>query len=494
MNLYDVFLQTVRRQPEHVACLDLSRSDRCSYRLLLERIDSAAQSLEKAGTFPGACIGLHCGSGLEYIVWAYAIWKCGGTIVPIAVELVPEEKAEICQGIGINGVITARQDTQVFGPFQNGHAAALTDQMVFLPTTKACSHPPGFSEINAAFIRFTSGTTATSKGVVLSHETVCERIHAANEALEIGPSDTVIWLMSMSYHFTVSVVAYLSFGATIVLCSDHFGSTIVQTAVEQKASLIYGSPQHYRAMVADRSDAMLPSLRLAISTASRLKSETADAFLRRFGIPLSQAYGIIEVGLPCINLNRDQAKRGSVGRPLPAYEIRMRDMASAGDLKAIDVRGKGLIDAYYSPWKTRAEIMPEGWFETGDLGQVDEDGYLYILGRSKEMISVGGMKLFPQEVEAVLESHPAVKEACVFAQEDDRLGEVPSALVTLTSGSAGQLSTAELREYCLRHLTAFKVPQQIEYVDQLPRTASGKLRRWQVGTAPSSVEMERERG
>jgi long-chain acyl-CoA synthetase len=112
----------------------------------------------------------------------------------------------------------------------------------------------------------------------------------------------------------------------------------------------------------------------------------------------------------------EEAKPGSVGLPLPAYRLRLRDMASGGDLKAIDVRGKGMIDAYYRPWRTRAEITTDGWFETGDLGRFDADGYLYILGRSKEMISVGGMKFFPQEVEAVLESHPAIAQACVFAE------------------------------------------------------------------------------
>src|SRR4029077_1038435 len=124
--------------------------------------------------------------------------------------------------------------------------------------------------------------------------------------------------------------------------------------------------------------------------------------------------------LPCINVAGESEKRGSVGRPLPAYEIRMRVVDEyTNDLKAIDVRGKGLFDAYYSPWKTRAELMPQGWFETGDLGKLDEDGYLYIMGRSKEVISVGGMKVFPQEIETVLESHLAVKEACVFAQQHD---------------------------------------------------------------------------
>lgn len=475
MNLYETFVRTVRSQPEHVACLDVSRNDCCSYEMLLQRVDTAAQDLERAGVRRGTCIGLHCATGLEYIIWAYAIWKCGATIVPIAVELAPEEKTSIVMSIGLDGVIT-KPHVQSFVPDHTDLDIILRGDTHFVPTKANVNHPPGFSEINAAFIRFTSGTTAASKGVVLSHETVKDRIQAANDVLKIGPADKIIWLLSMSYHFTVSIVAYLSFGATIILCSDHFGSTIVEIASEHHATLIYGSPLHYFYMGGDRSGTKLPDLRLAISTASALKPEIAEAFLKRFGIPLCQAYGMIEVGLPCINLDGESAKPGSVGRPLPAYEIRMRDIG-AENLKAIDVRGKGFIDAYYSPWKTRAGIMPDGWFETGDLGQVDEDGFLYILGRSKEMISVGGMKLFPQEVEAALESHPAVEEACVFAEHHDRLGEVPIALVKLTREAGHLPSPRELKEYCLKHVSAFKIPHRIEYVEKLPRTASGKLKR-----------------
>jgi acyl-CoA synthetase (AMP-forming)/AMP-acid ligase II len=121
--------------------------------------------------------------------------------------------------------------------------------------------------------------------------------------------------------------------------------------------------------------------------------------------------------------------------------------------------------------------MPDGWFATGDLGKQDEEGYLFLLGRSKESISVAGVKFFPQEVEAVLELHPAVKEACVFAHEHERLGQVPYAQIVLEPEVNQPPSEVELREYCFEHLTAFKVPKHIEYLDTLERTASGKLSR-----------------
>jgi len=479
-NLYQTFLRTVQQQPEAMACLDLGRDQRWTYGRLSDRISEAADRLDAAGIRRGQCIGLHYGSGLDYIVWAYAIWRCGATVVPIATELAADEKAEVCSKIKMDAIVARQGEAKVFEAFLAGPAHALEGAAIWLPLATQFDHPAQFLEVDAAFIRFTSGTTSTAKGVVLSHETVHDRIHAANDALEIGPEDRVVWLLSMSYHFTVSIVSYLTFGATIILCSDHFGSTIVEEAAAEGATLIYGSPQHYSFMASDRTDTRLDNLRLAISTASSLKSEIAAAFLKRFGIALSQAYGIIEVGLPCINLLGESAKPGSVGRVLPAYEIRLID-AGAGDAKAIEVRGKGIVDAYYNPWKPRSEIMTDGWFATGDIGRFDEDGYLFITGRSKEMISVGGMKFFPQEVEAVLESHADVAEAYVYAEAHARLGEVPHALVVAPLNVSTRAAVVELRDYCLLHLTAFKVPQRIEYVDELPRTASGKLRR---GTAP----------
>jgi long-chain acyl-CoA synthetase len=475
INLFEVFCQMANRQPDHPAFVDRTIENVCSYRTLRDRIEHAAAKLKDVGVCPGMCVGLHCGSGLEYVVWAYAIWKCGGVIVPIAVELVGEEKAAICAAIHLGGVISTNKDRNCFEEFQNGPESPLQERLTWIPIGQVTENPPRFTKINAAFIRFTSGTTAASKGVVLSHETVYERIHAANEALQVGSHDRILWLLSMSYHFTVSIVSYLTFGATVILPNDHFGRTIVQAA--KGATFIYGSPVHYHLMAHDRSEVTLPDLRLVISTASSLNEATAEAFYRRFNIPLSQAYGIIEIGLPCINLDRQREKRGSVGRPLSAFEIKTSDVGLGDDLQAISIKGKGIIDAYYHPWKPRKKIMPDGWFATGDLGKVDDDGYLHILGRSKEMISVAGMKVFPQEVEAILESHPGIKEACVFGHEHERMGEVPYARVVLAEDQSLAPSEEDLRKHCQSHLTTFKIPEKIDFVEELPRTASGKLLR-----------------
>jgi len=475
MNLMDVFRERAAVQPDHVAIMGPKDDTLLTYAGLLEAIEAAAQELRRAGLLPGQCVGLLYPSGSEYIIWNYAIWSCGGCVVPIAVELVAEERTRIIREISLAAVVCRTRDLASFKNCHGATAQGLGNGALWAPVQQTVEHPADFSAVNAAFLRFTSGTTGTSKGVVLSHETIFDRIYAANQVLNISPEDRVIWLLSMAHHFAVSIVAYLSFGAAIVLCRNHFAATIIKTTAEHQGTLIYGSPMHYEMMAHDQSDVMLPCLRLAISTTTALARETADQFASRFGIPLTQAFGIIEIGLPSINMEQQPEKAASVGKLLPAYQLRLDDVGLGDDLRAIKLRGKGFFDAYYNPWKTRAEVTEDGWFATGDLGSLDEDGYLWIRGRQKELINVAGMKFFPQELEAILESHPGVQEACVYPHRHERMGELPCAQVVLGPDCTIPPSVEELQQHCGRSVAPYKVPVRIVFVDELLKTASGKI-------------------
>ena len=216
--------------------------------------------------------------------------------------------------------------------------------------------------------------------------------------------------------------------------------------------------------------------RFAIVTTTALRAEIGKAFHARFGRVLNETYGIIELGLPAINTSQAQEKQGSVGQMVPGYELRL-DCSPGQRGGEITVRGEGMLDAYYSPWRSREAILRQtnGWFRTGDLGQLDKDGFLTIVGRSKEMISVGGMKFFPQEVESVLEKHPAVHAACVFGvQDEQRWGEPAMALLVVEEGHAAS-EEAELRAHCKRYLASFKIPGRFQWVERLAYTPSGKM-------------------
>jgi long-chain acyl-CoA synthetase len=389
-------------------------------------------------------------------------------------ELAAAEKSEICRRLALDSVITAGNVSGFLEPFRCGETTSLgRDHLV--PVARSREHPPGFAEVNAAFIRFTSGTTGSSKGVVLSHETIDERIRAANVALAIGPADRVLWVLSMSYHFTVSIVAYLTFGATIVLPPNHFAAAIAAAIERTKATILYASPTHF-ALLADSPEARpLPSLRLAISTTSALDGQVATKFADHYERPISQALGIIEGGLPAIHVDPLAHRAGSVGRVLPPFRLKLEDIGLGPEHQAVLLGGPGFLDAYYDPWQTRDEIMPGGWFRTGDVGHIDADGYLFLRGRSKDVISVMGMKFFPQEVEAVLAAHPLVQAASVFGGRDERWGQSVHARIVTTGDVLTSDLERELRQHCRQQLAAYKVPERIEFVAALPRTASGKV-------------------
>ncbi len=436
---------------------------------------------------PGACVGLHARSGPSYIVATYAAWHRGACVVPVPVELADPEKATVLRTVALDYVISPVDTADFIAPHLHGPPVQLWPGTAVHPVTPLRSRPPGLASVNAAFVRFTSGTTAAAKGVVLSHETIHERIHAANEGLRLGPNDRVVWLLSMAYHFAVSIVSYLSFGAGIILSPNNFAGTILASARRHGGTVVYGSPAHYAWLAAAPAQAQAglpagahagvrpwPELRLPVSTTAAIDRATAEAFRARFGVAVVQALGIIEVGLPFLNLAHAEQRPEAVGQVLPAYELCLEDVGLGPAARAVLLRGPGLVDAYYDPWKPRSAILQGGWFRTGDVAEMGADGCLVLRGRLEEVINVLGMKFFPQEVEAVLAAHPAVECARAFARPDQCLGEVPHAQVVLRSGLTPP-EEGELLAHCRKELAPFKVPESVEVVQALPRTASGKI-------------------
>jgi long-chain acyl-CoA synthetase len=234
----------------------------------------------------------------------------------------------------------------------------------------------------------------------------------------------------------------------------------------------------------DASGVGLPDLRLAISTAEGLRAETARAFAARFGHPVAQALGIIEVGLPVLNLRAAERKPDSLGRPLPDYDVWLRGEdgqpvappTSPDKTGEICIRGPGLFDAYLDPWTpARAVLEPDG-FRTGDQGYFDADGELYLVGRRANRINMAGMKFFSEEVESVLDAHPRVRRSRVSGREHAHLGEIPIAEVE-PADPAHPPTRAELTAHCRARLPAYKIPREFQIVESLPETATGKLAR-----------------
>ena len=267
--------------------------------------------------------------------------------------------------------------------------------------------------LNPAFIRFSSGTTGTSKGIVLSHESLLARVTAANRGLGIGPADRVVWILPMAHHFAVSIMLYLLHGATTIIENSHLAEDVLCARRRSTAARCFTarrfimrcSPRKARA-------APWPTLRLAVSTAATLPLATAQAFDQRYGLPLTQGLGIIEVGLPLLNLQRAREKptsRGPAACPITPAEVR----GARG--RAVSPRAGHVRRLSPSVAHARGGLE-DGWFRTGDLARVDEDGDIHLLGRSHSVINVAGLKCFPEEIEAVLCEVPEVRRARVLGK------------------------------------------------------------------------------
>ena len=401
-------------------------------------------------------VGLLCADGADYIAHALGILRAGGCFVPIAPELSFPERERLIEEVHLDVLV---KHTPSDG--------------LLLEVPSHTSPSPEWigplAEIRPAFIRFTSGTTGDSKGIVLSHETLLERIKAANEGLGISPSDRILWVLPMSHHFAVSIMLYLWHGAGIVFPRSNLPGDILEASKRTRATVIYAAPFHYEMLAGCQSGGGI-AWRLAVATTAALAPATACKISEIFGIFPSQALGIIEVGLPCLNFPSPENQPASIGRPQPFFEAKLKE-------NQLFLRGPGCLDAYLSPWRLRAEILDDdGWFATGDIAEIDDGGHITLLGRTSTAISIGGMKFFPDEVEAILNAHPAVQLSRVFSRRHPDFGMVPVAEVVITN-AAEPPPRLELLKLCRAALSGYKVPVEIRFVDEIPLTPSGKIKR-----------------
>lgn len=476
MNIYRLIEEESRGHRARIAIRDDGRQ--ISYAGLIDKTLQVAGLLRSAGIAPRQRVGLLCDDSIEYVIISLAILSLEAVIVPVSPDLAAAEREEVIKRIDIDFLLA---DAALQG--ESSARPVLAEILSARNFTLQQRHearpaPERFSRLNPAFIRFSSGTTGASKGVVLSHEAIIARTAAADKGLQITAADTVLWVLSMSYHFVVTILLFLRRGATIVMCGANFPHQLLAALQKRDATFIYASPFHYSLLASsvDLGPADLQGIRMAVSTAMKLPTQTASDFAAKFGLELTEAYGIIEVGLPFVRLAAGADKQGSVGRALPDYRIRLVNPDDNG-IGEIQISGPGLLAAYYTPWQERDEILVDGWFPTGDLGRIDADGFLFIVGRSKDVINFVGMKVFPVEVEAVIDSFPGVAESQVYALPHERFGELPAVRLVLKEGVDADSLLAELRRFCYRQLASYKVPKEFTVVASLVKTASGKLKR-----------------
>ena len=475
-NVYDVLINAAREWPDRPAVYDHHGS--ISFKQLYTKTEKLRQQLQALGITKGMAIGMKAQNSRLFIMGLFAVVGCGATVMPMSHQLKKTEIDEIMEEAGLHAILDEQTGTHAFdqpetiiemetGSFRFNYTK-IDRQQVFAPHITS-----------PAFMRFTSGTTGKSKGVIISHQSVIDRIEGANKGLELGPDDAVVWVLPMAYHFVVSIVLYIRFGSAIAIAKDFLAKNIIEITNRYKGTMLYASPVQIRLLANDNGNEMMPSLQKVISTSAGISIEVCKAFKDRFNITVSQAYGIIEIGLPMMNLEKSELYPDAVGFALPGYSVEVLDedhnVLPAGEIGQLGIKGPGMFDGYLHPSALRDDILKNGYFLTADFASITSDGLVKIEGRSKSVINISGIKVFPEEIEAVLENIPDIKQARIWSSPHPLLGQIIEGEIVLEEGKSVDIE--DILTYCRKRLSAFKAPQRLKIVVSLPMTGTGKLQR-----------------
>jgi long-chain acyl-CoA synthetase len=336
---------------------------------------------------------------------------------------------------------------------------------------------------DTAVILYTSGTTGTPKGAELTHFNVFfNAFYAKDHIVQVLPEDVGLVVLPLFHSFGMTCVMNVGLlaGATLSMIPQFDTQRTMEIIQRDKVTFALAVPTMFFWMLnlENHKDYDLSSLRIAVSGGSALPVEVLAKFEERYGIRILEGYGLTETSpVASFNMPDKPSKPGSIGTPIWGCEMRLMNddgrFVGVGEIGEIVVRGHNVMKGYYKkPGATEAAIV-NGWFHTGDLAKMDEDGYFFIVDRKKDLIIRGGMNIYPREIEEVLYGHPDVVEVCVIGVPDQARGEEVKAYVALRQAARG--TPEELRAYCQERMARYKVPKEVEILPSLPKGPTGKL-------------------
>ena len=482
---------------------------RLGFAALAERFRRSAAAMIAAGVGPGDRVAIWAPNRLEWVVAAVGLQAAGAALVPINTRFKGPEAAFILERTGARVLCT------VTGFLGLDPAGMLADAGTRLPALERVvvldgTVPPGaqsWTDFEAAGetvtdremadrvagigpddlcdIMFTSGTTGDPEGVMMRHGQTLRQFDdwCDYAGLRRGDRYLVVNPFFHMFGYKAGWVACLMRGATLVPLATFDVDRVLALIEDERITVLPGAPTIYQSLLAHRSlaDHDLSSLRLAVTGAADIPVELIRQMATELPFEtIRTGYGLTEAGTCTGSRDGDSfaSIAGTVGGPMPDLEVRVagRDGGEAptGEPGEVVVRGFSVMAGYLDdPDATAATIDADGWLHTGDLGVLDDRGYLRIVGRIKDMFIVGGFNAYPAEIENVLLTHPAIAQAAVIGIPDDRLGEVGMAFCVLSPGAA--LGDAELIAWCREHMANYKVPRRVAVVDDLPVNATGKV-------------------
>jgi long-chain acyl-CoA synthetase len=415
-----------------------------------------SRHLSAQGVKAGDRVALLLPNGVEFVVAFLAVLKLGATPAPLNPLVKQEElaafKADLRPKLSVDRVVMSQSSWQTI------------------------------DEVSApSLILYTSGSTGRPKGAVFSHDALTFANHSwAEPVMGLTPDDTVLVAVPLAHSLGLNggLLAPLLTGATIVVL-ERFTPEVVFTAIKKHRVTVFpGVATIFRRLLNSPAFAQadFSSLRLAVSGAAPCPWELAIEWREKSATRIVRGYGMTELFRPLSFRSEDPTEvPDAVGQPVPGVEIRavVEEEASRDGVGELWIKSPAMMDGYLDAPEETNEVISDGWFKTGDLTIISPEGYVQIVGRKRERILRGGYSVFPQEVEAVLLSHPDVAEAAVVAVPDADLGEEVAAYVSLKR--TAQLSSEDLLSYCKTHLARYKYPRQVYIVPELPKGPTGKI-------------------
>ncbi len=473
----------------------ISRNRETTYGELRSQIDHLRGGLSSIGVGHGDRVALLCGNGRHFVITYFAIVGLGAVAVPLnPLSPSPELETEI-SAVGAKVVVVEKLSAATWSNVIRANVPTVTcvvgvdvgDAVVGAESIDdlLAVDPVPVVEVDArtdAALMFTSGTAGLPRAARLTHGNTFANIEQSKATAILRTDDLIYGVLPLFHIFGLNIVMTtgLAVGATVMLVQRFDPHTAAESIVSRKVTVIPGAPAmwtaftHFDELPADT----FASVRVALSGASKLPVATFRAMRDRFGVEIAEGYGLTETSATVTTSLGAPIRPGSVGRAFDGVEIRLVSTDGhdvlVGDIGEIWVRGANVFPGYDGDDRATAAVLTsDGWLQTGDLAVADDDGFLYLVDRAKDLVIVSGFNVYPAEVEGVLAAHPDVCEAGVIGVPHPHTGEAVKAFVVVEDGS--DVDEETLIEYCLDHLARYKCPSKVMFVDELPHNTTGKL-------------------
>jgi long-chain acyl-CoA synthetase len=476
-----------------------------TYGQLRRQVEELRGGLVRAGLEPGDRLAIVTANTWFFVVSYLATLGVGGVAVPLNPQAPPVELEGELAATGARMAVVGPRGRDSFAGVDRMAVElerVLVPEGVRLDTAEPLEELFGGEpapvvardEQDDAVLMFTAGTAGPRKAARLTHGNLLANLQQveAHPGLVGGPDDVALGVLPLFHIFGLNAVLGLALyvGSSIVLLERFDPASSLEAVREHGVTVVAGAPPLFGAWAsvpgADASS--LASVRLVVSGGAPLADEVADAFRARFDKPIWQGYGLTETSpIVSSSLVGGEPKKGSIGLPLPGVEVRLVDAegedALSGDSGEVWVRGRNVFPGYWNdPEATALVLTDDGWLKTGDIAVTDDDGYLYLVDRAKDLIIVSGFNVFPAEVEEALLEHPGIAEAGVVGVNHPYTGEAVKAYVVPMPGR--HLEEEEVIEFCAERLARYKCPTSVTFVDQIPQGLVGKVLRRELRGAP----------